>query len=484
MAAILLNSRRVFLNKIVWIVLLSLVLNYSYAQSLRAQQIAAHIQNLLTQNDHDIDLGIMVKTVPQGVVWYQQNAKRAYVPASTTKLFTATAALLQLGADHQFHTQLKARNRVHKGVLESSLYIRFEGDPKLSSDDLRALVKQLKQQGIQRVKGRVYIDDSALSAPDYGPGWMWDDSAFCFAGPIGALAIDGNCFHVTVKPAVHAKQPLSLVLSQPQPYIRLSNYAKTQTKKSVDCFLDVRANANNDYTVRGCMMTKDAAKEWDLAITNPRSYAKEIIRYLFAEQQIQIPRVIHFAKAPTDTVVLAEHRSPPLSELIAAMLKDSDNLIAGIVFKTLGASYYHKTGNWRNGAKALQAILADKLNDSLKAVVILDGTGLSRYNLITPQALVNLLEYIAASPFADKLMQALAIAGVDGTLQMRMQSPEIKQHVRAKTGTMTHISALAGYIDHHSGSTLAFVIMMNHLSGATIDSQQLQDKICHYLRFV
>ena len=471
------------MNKKLFIILLMLWNATVFAEDLKFNQIDAHVQGLLKQVNSSLDLGLMVKALPSGKVWYERNAKRPYVPASTTKLFTAAAALKQLGPNYKFHTQMRAHKNIIKGVLASPLYIRFEGDPRLSQDNLRTLIKRLKKYGVKQVKAKVTIDDSNLSLPDYGPGWMWDDNAFCFSGPIGAIAIDNNCFKVSVKPG-QLKAPLQVKQKSPSSLIKLFNHTHTRPKGHEDCYLDVFANANNDYTVKGCMAQQDQAEEWELAITNPRSYAQFILRELFAEEGIEVPRNFYFGKTPEHTPVLADHASVPLKELLVEMLKDSNNLIAGILFKTLGHDYYNTTGRWRNSAKALKAILLDDLDLNTDRIVILDGTGLSRYNLITPSALVALLEYAAKSPFAAEFKQALAVAGQDGTLKDRMIEPDLQSHVQAKTGAMTHVSTLAGFIDQKNGETLAFAIMMNHIPEQLMDYKLLQDKLCRYLRLI
>ena len=472
------------LKKIFYLITLSLIVTLSHANTTQSKQIAVHIENLLQQMNSSIDLGIMVQSLSSHAVWYESNADHAYVPASTAKLFTAAAVLKQLGPDYRYHTQLRAFKNIDKGVLHSPLYIRFTGDPRLDKTDLMILIKELKQLGIYKVKGKVYIDDAALSKADYGPGWMWDDNAFCFSGPIGAINLNSNCFHVTIKPEVQPGKQVSIKFAEKPSFVNLSNYAKTKSNKVEDCFLDVHANVNNGYTVRGCMTTDGSTKEWDLAITNPRNYIKDTLRELFAKQNIKISHMIHFGRTPTKLPVLIDHASVPMLELVSTMLKESDNLIAGVLFKTLGAEYYHQAGTWRNGAKALNSLLEKMIGAQANHVVILDGTGLSRYNLITPKAFVSLLDYVAKTPYRESFIAALAIAGVDGTLEERMKGPGIKHHVHAKTGSMTHVSTLAGYLDQQNGETLAFAIMMNHIPEEIADYQKLQDKICQYLRFV
>jgi D-alanyl-D-alanine carboxypeptidase/D-alanyl-D-alanine-endopeptidase (penicillin-binding protein 4) len=198
------------------------------------------------------------------------------------------------------------------------------------------------------------------------------------------------------------------------------------------------------------------------------------------ENQITFKGEIIEGATPEGSKIVSTHFSKPLSDLIRDMLKNSDNQIAGILLKTIGAHYYHKPTNWEKSVEALKTILAQGTKIDLNNSVIVDGSGVSRYNLITPDQISTLLNTV----FHDKkitkpYIESLPVAGKDGTLQDRMK--DLKGKVYAKTGSMTGVESLSGYIQTKHHSVLSFVILMNNFSMTENQAREFEDKIVEQL---
>ena len=226
----------------------------------------------------------------------------------------------------------------------------------------------------------------------------------------------------------------------------------------------------------------DTTKTLLIALRNMRLYVKNILLDQLRAHNIHLFGEIKFNSIPTNKTLytLAKHTSEPLSKLLKPMLKESDNAIADTIYKKLGHSFFRQTATWQSSAKAVANILEPKTKIVFKKMNIVDGSGLSRYNLVSPAQLVALLHYVY---FAKKInsffVDALSVAGVDGTLKERM--PKLKNRVFAKTGSMSGVSSLAGYIKTKNQETIAFAIILNSFLNNPQKYQKLQDEICELL---
>lgn len=198
---------------------------------------------------------------------------------------------------------------------------------------------------------------------------------------------------------------------------------------------------------------------------------------LFADPK-QLTHPIIFEKTKSSAQLLVSLNSPPLGELITAMLKESDNLIANTVFKTMGALYFHETGTWKNGLAAVLEVLKTTTPIDTQQISFIDGAGGSSYNYLTPQQIISLLNSIYASAFSSQFMASLPISGINGTLKDRMSDPVMKGKVWAKTGTISGVTALSGFLETEDHRLLAFSIMINGFIDPPAKYKALEDKIC------
>lgn len=381
------------------------------------------------------NIGITIKSMKYGDILYTRNSQSLFVPASTLKIFTAQAALLYLGPNFKFKTRFVTDARsINNGTLYGNLYLVHSGDPSLTYYDLAELVVALKSQHIEKIAGNVYIDNSAYDQVNFGPGWMWNDRRFCYAAPISASIINHNCSLTSIV----------------RPGRRFGH------------FQGISSSVSN----------------------NVIQYDKSLLQDLFRRYGVQVYGNIAAGTAEQAYPALATHQSKPLSQLINSMLKKSDNIIAGSLFKKIGQIYTNRPGSWENGGTAVAKILSQAGIDTWRMNVI-DGSGLSRYNKVTPAQMMQLLDFAYHHSGTNyEFVSALPIAGIDGTLKRRLQN--IAWRVRAKTGTISGVRALAGFAVTSDKEPVAFVIMINGHSGASWRYKVLEDRIVtmltHYSR--
>ncbi len=435
-----------------------------------------------------VSVGIMVESLSTGKILYQYHPDRQLIPASTLKLFTGIAALDYLGPNFQFKTRLlkESQAKIIHGTLQGDLYIQFSGDPNLTLTDLKEMLATLREQKIHSIQGNVVIDDTALDRSTWPPGRVVDDKIFCYAAPVTATIINRNCFSVSVKPSKSSKHP-TVVKSNRHLGIKIDNQATTQRlKKKAHYFLDFKPNPqnkDNHYTLRGYLSPKVGPLSFAVALQNPNLATYNILSGLLRSQSIHYNKMVYGRTTPT-AKTLAENSSPELAFLVKNMLKKSDNLIADSLLKKLGGLYFSTQGSWKTGRNAIQAILATRAHVNFNDVVMVDGSGLSRNNLVSARVFIQLLKYAYHQlPESDLFFESLPNSGQDGTLKNRLGGPVLGR-IHAKTGSMHGISSLAGYIRTVNHQTLAFAILVNDVIPGRNNQggyRLLENRICEFL---
>ncbi|VDY63009.1 D-alanyl-D-alanine carboxypeptidase dacB precursor [Shimwellia blattae] len=406
------------------------------------------------------------------------------LPASTQKVITALVALLQLGPDYRFTTTLESRGELKDGVLNGDLIARFEGDPTLRRQSLRNMVNAVKKAGITQVTGNVVIDTSVFASHDKAPGWPWNDMTQCFSAPPAAAIVDRNCFSVT--------------LNSPQPgetaFVRIASYypvnvfsqVKTLPRGSAEaqyCELDVVAGDLNRYTLTGCLAQRQDPLPLAFAIQDGAGYAGAILKQELKTAGISYAgSLVRQTQPGPSGTVLASTQSPPLQSLLRIMLKKSDNMIADTVFRTIGRSYYNVPGTWRAGADAVRQVLRKNAGIDLGNTILVDGSGLSRHNLISPATMMQILQYIAQNDSKLNFISMLPLSGHDGTLQYRagLHQAGVDGKLSAKTGSLQGVYNLAGFMTTASGQRVAFV---QFLSGYAVPPADQRNRRLPLVRF-
>ena len=417
--------------------------------------------NQLLKENYRTSFAIKAINLATGKEIYSYHPYQRMLPASVLKSFTAYAALEYLGPQFTYNTLILAdkNNITSDGMLRGDLYLKFAGDPSLTIDDLSRLIKQAN---LKEITGKIIIDDFIFDQNYFADGVSWDDHKFCFSAPSSAIAIGNNCFNPIFEPSKNIGE---LAILTGDSFANINNEIITQNDKS--CSPELKANPDNSYSLNGCIDIESKAIPLKIAYQDPRLMIKALVAKLLKEHHIVWNKQIIFAKSPEAMAIIAQHNSKPLHELVSNMQKESDNLAANNISKTIGAAYYKKQGNFKNGVKAIQEIIATKANIDFSETRMVDGSGQSRYNLIAADNLSSLF----ISAYNNKKLwpyfsQSLAILGVDGTLKERFaEHPHLHSKIYAKTGGMQGANSLVGYIHKDDGQILVFSIISNGYVG-------------------
>lgn len=440
-------------------------------------QLINQLDSIISSSDLNADIAVYVKSMKHGDQLYSRNIHKPLVPASTLKILTAEAGLLYLGPEYRFSTQLLTDAKtVKNGILQGNLYIVLSGDPTLTYYDLVELMEGLKSQQIHAIAGNVYIDNTAYDQSFYGPGWKWEDKNYCYAAPISASIINHNCLSFQVAPSKVAGRNAEVLTSPKYFYPTIKNSVTTKSGKTRACSVRLSSEPGSTISLDGCVAKGRYAWGVSYVVTDIPEYNRALFKNLLNRMSVNVYGTVTFGSAPTNLSLISQHASKPLRLLINDMLKKSDNIIAGALFKKLGQLYTNKPGSWENGSLAVSQILSKRAGVQTSGMRILDGSGLSPNNATTSAQMMQVLDFAYHHyPTSFEFIAALPIAGVDGTLKGRMGN--IARKVRAKTGTISGVVSLAGYAVSSEKEPLAFVIMINGSKGMGWSYKSLEDKI-------
>ncbi|AHE66164.1 D-alanyl-D-alanine carboxypeptidase, serine-type, PBP4 family [Legionella oakridgensis ATCC 33761 = DSM 21215] len=449
-----------------------------------AASLQRSVDALINQVDPAINMGIVVVDLNTGETLYQRNPNRAFIPASNMKLFSDAAALLVLGPDYRFKSQLSTNaTSLENGILKGSIYLHLPGDPSFTQAHLADLLKELSNWNIKRIQGNIVLVSNNRYVNAYAPGWMVEDLKYSYGAPVAPLVVDENRLTVTVNPAYQPGQ-LALVEVNQNANFLINNQVKTKSS-AAGCGVDFNMDHENRLTVRGCVGLNQWAIQQRIAIRNPLRYTQELIKQQLADLHIELDGQIILGGMSAGSFLLATHDSKPVAQLMADTLKPSDNLYADSLFLHAAAKLQGAPLNWQQAQSVIKAFLQNQTGIPLDSAVLTDGSGLSRYDQLTPDQTVGLLRYLHTRfPLAYEYIAALPVAGHDGTLQKRFRKPEEQGLIRAKTGTMTGVVSLSGYLYTANGHTLAFAIYINNMPGTkpTVSGRYryLVDTLCSF----
>ncbi|WP_426689487.1 D-alanyl-D-alanine carboxypeptidase/D-alanyl-D-alanine endopeptidase [Rhodanobacter ginsengiterrae] len=419
--------------------------------------------------------GVAVVSLDSGRSLYAHDADRLLQPASTAKLFTAALALATLGPDYRIPTRLLAGGHLVRGRLNGPLILYGMGDPTLgtssSPDWAEQLASQAAARGLKFVQGDLLADDSYFASPAFGNGWEAGDLQSWFAVPTSALSVQENIAMLAVSPTV-AGQPARLAFSDDDAGTRIDNRLLTTTAHTPSDINLYRAPGTAVLHAFGTIAADAPAQHFRLAMVDPALVAGARLRQALKRHGIRVTgklRAIHWPQRETARIahpgLLGEVQSPPLRDIVQRGLKRSQNLYMQNLLLAVGAAQPVSSTGFRSSEnRALDALgqLLRQIGVPASSSLIEEGAGLSRRDLVTPNAMVRLLGYLAAQPYAEMMREALPRAGVDGTLIRRMKGTAAENNVQAKTGSMSLVHCLAGYVTTATGERLAFAIMLNN----------------------
>ncbi len=452
---------------------------WSGAQS---ASIPNEVNNLIQRVNPRVNLGMVVVDLTSGETLYSRNANHLFIPASNMKLFSEAAAIMVLGPDYHFKNQLSiSSGKVQQGILQGNIYIKLSGDPSFSRDDLKKLILSLKDWNISTIQGNVYIDSDLANVDAYPPGWLASDLSYSYGAPNAPVVLDANRLMVTVNPGSKAGAPAIVEADDGGGAISITNLVTTKASGK-GCGVGFSLDKANHLTARGCVGVGQWAVQQRMAIKNPLAYAQGMIKSDLIKANIHLNGQVQLGKTPAGALLIATQQSKALSELMADTLKPSDNLYADSLYLHAATKLNGSPVNWKGAEPIIKNFLQAQTGIDFRKAVFTDGSGLSRYSLVTPEQTISLLKFLYQRfPLAYEYIAALPVSGRDGTLQKRFRTPAQQGFVRAKTGTMTGINSLSGYLYTANGHTLAFAMYVNRQPGkASGPGRPVLDALCNY----
>ncbi|MFY1027658.1 serine-type D-Ala-D-Ala carboxypeptidase [Actinobacillus seminis] len=418
-------------------------------------------------------LGFVAKNLQQNSIIAEYNPNIFMLPASTQKVFTALTSKLALGDQFQFETSLLTNGRVQNGILNGDLIVKFTGDPNLTGGQLYHLFAELKKQGVNQISGNLLLDTSVFVGHDRGLGWIWNDLTMCFNSPPAAVNIDNNCFYVELDANQAVGEAVKFNVPAQYPVQVFGQVRVAGKEEALYCQLDAVVHDNNRYQIKGCLARQSKPFGLSFAVQNPAAYAAAIIQRNLKRLGIQFNGQVRQPYQPQSGTLLARHLSKPLPELLHKMMKKSDNQIADALFRTVAYRYYKRPASFQLGMLAMKQILQSKVGVRFGNSIIADGSGLSRHNLMSPQIMLQVLEYIAKNEEQLHLLETFPVAGVDGTLSGRgsMINPPLLKNITAKTGALKGVYNLAGFMTNARGEKIAFVQFINGYSTGELENK-------------
>lgn len=430
---------------------------------------------------------VHVVSVRTGEEVYARGADQALLPASTMKVITTAAALRTLGPSHTFHTDLLHTGELKDdGTLDGDLYVRGGGDPTLVLERLWKLVQELRLEGVRKVDGNVVFDDDLLDTDPGIPGW---DKALdkadgpAYYPPLGALSLNYNTVALYVGPGTELGEPARVELETPSGVIEIDNQATTgsahgrrwlKLERKID-------GQKTRFTVTGVVPAESGTRRYYRSVGDPTAYFTGAFAELCKQQGVKVTGHFVDGSTPDDAVLLVRQSSPSLGVILQTVDKHSNNFMAEMVLKAMGAEVVGAPGTTAKGVEVLRDYLGG-LGLDLEDAVIVNGSGLTREGGFRPEILTAVLvDMHGDRQVGAEFRAALAIGGLDGTLRSRFREEGQVGRMRGKTGSLNGVHCLTGYVDAANGEVYAFAFLVNEIRGPLSRARRLHDRFVEAL---
>ena len=437
---------------------LKLIICLATLLSVQCSVFANAIDKTISQSEiNKAGISISIKEVGSGKVIYEQNSQKPTMPASTLKILTLAASVDTLGKDYKFSTKLYKNTN-------NELFLKLGADPFLTSSDLNRIFESaVKNKKILSPKF-IYVDDYVFDSTEWGEGWQWDDDLNPLMPKFSSYNIDKNLLNIAIAPT-NINAPANIFTSKFYP-ITFMNLVTTGNENNISISRN-NSISPDIITIEGTVKKQETEF---IPINHPKRYF--ILRIEDAIRAAKMDYYGKFAqkKVPSTNVYLVAQADHDLQTAISAILKNSNNFVAETVFKLAGGKYVNNTGSLANSQKMLNNYF-DKLSLNHENIKIVDGSGVSKNNLMTTDFMT---EFLSKQEVIDTLKPELPTSG-EGTLKNRMLY--FKDNLRAKTGTLSDVSAIAGYITSRTGRTYAFDIMINDPKSKSNDKKSLEEYV-------
>lgn len=430
--------------------------------------------------------GISIRNADSGEIIYSSNGDIRLHPASNMKLLTAAAALEKLGPDYQFSTEIWTDGRTQGNILKGNLYLKGKGDPTVMKEDLDRFAKKLKTKGITKINGDLVADDSWYDDIRLSQDLNWSDEPFHTGAQVSALTLsstndyDAGTILLEIIPAAKKGEKASIQLTPETDYVNIVNKTTTVERDHASNVTIDRVHGTNTIIVRGTIPNNNSTiKKW-AAVWEPTEFAMNVFK------KSLIAHGITFAtnsKSTTGVTLekatrLGIKKSMPLKQLLIPFMKLSNNGHAEVLTKEMGKIVYGE-GSWDAGLKVLHETVTE-LGLNGTSLQLRDGSGMSHKNMIPANELSNLLFIAQSKSWFPEFEKSLPIAGqpdklIGGTLRSRLKNESTNANVKAKTGSISGVSTLSGYITSRSGEDFIFSIMINNYLARSVT--EIEDNI-------
>lgn len=451
------------------------------------QYLKSRIDSIFTdQFFQSTSMGIDVYDLTAKRELYKRNEKLLFCPASNLKILTTSAGLIFLGPSYDFQTSLSYTGEIINGTLYGNLFVVGGCDPDFSTKDLDSLVSVVKSSGIHEIRGNLYGDVSMMDSLFWGNGWMWDDDPSTDAPYLTALDINANSIGAIVK-STKLGQKAEITLVPPSNFFKIENFTLTVPADSPNTYSLDRdwIHRKNTLIFKGNINQKIVPDSLQDTLTvnvyNPAKYFLTLMEQHLEDRGINVDGKIYISKVPNFAINLFNFKRP-FGDIITHLNKVSYNLGAEMTLYAIAAKYFGIPATADNGIKMVDSLITlTGMNPSNYRIV--DGSGVSHYNLISSQLILAILKYMyyKKPDLFTILYNSFPIAGVDGDLKSRMINTPAQNNVHAKTGTLSGVCSLSGYVTAKNGHLIAFSMLVQNYVGSARESRDFQDRICNIL---
>ena len=424
------------------------------------------------------NFGIKIHSLERNKTLYSVNSNRLFAPASNVKLLTTAMALKRLRPEYRFKTGLYATTPVGGETLRGDIFIKGFGDPNLVSEQMWLLVKELKNIPLRKVHGDIIADASFFDNNLRVKTWK-KGGVEAYNAPLGALSFNFNTVTVHINPGKKPGDRPVVVVDPNIEFIRVDNRARTVSKSKRSRLIVNRIDrgGHNEITISGVVSVNHARETYYLNITRPAYYAASVFKEYLRQEGVEVTGKVRVGFVPEGAYEVLSHSSMPLSLILRGLNKFSNNFVAEQILKTIGADIYGSPGTTLNGLRAMDEYM-QSLKYKPEGFSILDGSGLSRQNRLSPDQIVSVFQDMYADlGVYPEFISALGVMGRDGNVLKRMNGHNSAERARVKTGTLNSVSALSGYFQSADGERFAFSILMNDLKCSNGQAKRLQDRI-------
>jgi D-alanyl-D-alanine carboxypeptidase/D-alanyl-D-alanine-endopeptidase (penicillin-binding protein 4) len=407
------------------------------------------------------DVGALV-TDGQNHTLFDLNGERHFIPASISKLLTTAAVMNAFQPFTKFHTQIYTDGDQEGETLKGNIYIKGMGDPAFVSEKMWMLVNDFTRTGIKKITGDIYADDTFFDSERFDPGREEDRNDRAYDAPIGALSFDWNSTSIFIRPGKKAGDPANIFIDPVNKYVELKGEVKTSSHGTDLSAEKVSEESKDIFTVRGKIPTDSEEKHIYKNISSPPLYAAYNFKEFLSQRNITVDGGIKLGAVPKSAALRSDLEGEPLSRLITDMNKFSNNYVAEMLAKDLGAFKTGKVGRMADGLNEIRNFLQEELGWNPSSYVLANVSGFTRKNSLTPKQFVQVLSWVQKQfKLYPEFLQSLPVAGIDGTLQKRMKNGGAEGWVRAKTGLLNGVVALSGYAGSHDGTVKVFTFIYN-----------------------